>query len=173
MFYKKVQIILIICVSTIILGCSQSDSSKSSNNDSTTQELTQGTLGDESGEIAEDLKEYMEWVDNSRINLDVNDYYYLETNLQYVLALSKDAYEKSFEGEYVLKVTSKGTVLLFDEKNVDDNDVLWVELSSAFPEWKEIVKRTNIPDAILTIKDGKVIRTLNPADYLNNGNQAS
>ena len=148
----RIRFLLFLSICIFLCGCG--DNRKSENSDSALETTAEG------------ITEYIEWVDNSRINLDVNDYYNLEINLQYVLALSKDAYEKSFEGEYVLKVTSKGTELLFDGKNVDDNDVLWVELSSAFPEWKEIVKRTNIPDAVLTIKDGKVIRTLNPSDYV-------
>ncbi|MBQ5933991.1 MAG: hypothetical protein IJL55_09835 [Lachnospiraceae bacterium] len=172
MMKKILVLIVLLGIILVVSGCNRNENgevinnSDSENDDKISTDGTGQLENTNETEGIENVIEYIEWVDQSKLNIDINNYIILESNLQYVLASNNKIAEKTNDGVYEIDMTSKGTVLLFNGENVNEKDVLWIELSSAYPEWRETVKRTDIPDCVLTIKGGKVIRTSDPTDYL-------
>ena len=126
---------------------------------------TEMSLSDFSNENS-NKNECKEWIDQNKLNIDINNYRILESYIQYVVATCKKILDKSFEGSYEIRITYDGSFILFDGNIVDTNDPLYVELSNAFPGWESVQKKNKISDLVLTIKDGEIIRTIDPAEYL-------
>lgn len=134
--------------------------------DSTSQNEWKNNNDSVKDTITEEITEYMEWVDQSRLNIDIDSYDTFEMYLQAAIAKNEEVSKRSFEGTYELEIMSNGSILKFKGNEVGEADPLYKELTSSWPNWREKHLLSEIENLILSIKSGEVIRTSDPADYL-------
>ena len=161
-----------ITINVFLIGCNKSEphiENKIRNEDDIlSKEKTELTTmpTTDFDDIIESASEYMEWIDNSRLVIDIDNYGYLESYVQFIVEDNKEVKQNSFVGKYELKITIEGTMIEFDNAAVETDDPLYKILSELCPEWDKIELKSKIKAPVLTIKDGEVIRTVDPADYL-------
>lgn len=166
--------ILILFMLVITTGCNDKTEKPNDKTESNSDNVSERNQSDKSsdtssveiGELIENVTEYKEYVDQSKLLADESNYSDLERILKIVLIDNEIAIKKSSVGLYELEISSKETVLKYEGVIVDDDDPLYKALSDYCSWWRDNKLHAKIENPILTIKDGEVIRTSDPADYL-------
>lgn len=114
----------------------------------------------------EDLLSYIEWANQSKLAIDIDNYNSFYIFLQSSIDKSKDAYEKSFEGIYQIIISDNGTALYFNDEIVGDDDPLYIQLTHLRKKWESVHKYTDIENLTLSIFNGKITKESNLEKYM-------
>ena len=118
------------------------------------------------GDIVNEVNEFVDFTEKQKINTDKLNYSNLERIVGLMIFENELAYNKSFSGVYEIIISKEGTIIKFDGEEVEEDDALYAALSDYWPSWKENTLSANIKNPVITVKDGEVIRTSDPAEYL-------